>query len=1302
MSSPLRYEDDLHKLLLKNMSEKFPYNLEKAQEEDVKIQAKIKIGEVENYEKVEKQLIESETKNIILTPDEVKLKKAYISEAKKTVEEKNIRPESLKKIIESLFYDIESDLSKLERSENMDMSGKESKFSRLIKLNFELNCPIPKEDFSLKIKSLLLRYSNLSRGRYLDLTEILPEIKSRYADVLSAFTPDEFNELIEKSNDQYAYGSIKNINNFQHSLLYKHIKNDFYYESDRERAVKPVNFIKNRKERLINEGVLKEIFLKETNVHTFGLEGMILTKKLLELPDDFIKKDEDILNAVKSSFISKIKDKSRHFGYDTYWRDILRTKEELHIPDEIISEIALEAVTIYLDKGDFESVAGIKADTKISPRLIQEYFKGKISQEDWKSVFTLNRYFDECQPLYKTKLTELKRIAGDTNLQFQERQKAIDSLAALSQNGDSEICYEFSTLIENRSSQSDSPESRWGLDPAQEAAFYTLIRLDNPESNNTLFKLLLNENVNNTVKYATLKKLSSEKRNFLTDYAKSNLRAWLNNRKTNNYRLDWRDMEFINAILKIPSTETRYNSLQQTESISHIYHYNEEDNEIILFEYNEDIYHCWENYKDIPQNSFLQLHRFLAGDEALLQKFQNLYSANKKETTKKENLLYGIVNIQYSNYEIQKLVINKLREISFGAKEDIDKISELFRQIAFLDKIDELKKSSSYDDEYYKDYEDEEYERQDDEPGQSQEVIEILSKKVESLDELINLLKEISTKKIQEILPNEKITGEKIETIEKNWGNLEPIFTYLSRYPQLKEYISEMAAHFDNKEDWKNWRYDTENKSVKSQVGFLSSKQLEIWKSDYFSEMGDIMIAESGSDKPKKVQSILEDAITKHRHIYNPEMGQNKFEYVQKFLEYSLRKIKETPGERENIIEDDIKSVATDAEAIDCILDFNNISRIKQGLNSVLPENHEVQISKKIKDTVKFLYQYLPKDLGESLNENHKKTEGKDKIKSEELITPEIRNSLNEKIKEIEENYKKIIDSQIWEKLDIDRNNLKNLGQFYQKRQELKAIIDLLRLNNSSNKLIATNRIAKKEGKKGGETIMEVIESLKKFFKDTPLLLDLKNIESALKEKIDFGEKRRLAMILTDDPQMLWQAGKYPLGNGSCQHYAEGSYAHNLMGYVGDANCKVSYLVDLNKLPLDIKKELDEKDFEEVKEKIPMQELLNASLARSVIKLTKNKINNPTILLEPTYTVVYKGDSSIDKYYNIFIDLMIVEPMKAKMARGGGDESVSKGRSRSPEGQYEDLNLDNVKFIQKLSKPNKEDMEIMERIRSSR
>lgn len=564
------------------------------------------------------------------------------------------------------------------------------------------------------------------------------------------------------------------------------------------------------------------------------------------------------------------------------------------------------------------------------------------------------------------------------------------------------------------------------------------------------------------------------------------------------------------------------------------------------------------------------------------------------------------------------------------------------------------------------------------------------------------LIKEVTTKKFQEILPNENITAEKIEAIETQWGDLEPIFTYLGRFPSLKGYVAEIVANIDTEEGWKNWRYDLKNEGVQNQIGHLSEEQLEVWKGDYFSEIGDIMVAETGSDKPKQIQHILREAVLQHRHIFNPEMGQNKNEFIQRTLEGVLAETEKTPDKQSEIIEREIKKILEDSKSIDAIINFNNLPRLRQGVDLIFSAGPEISPSSKIKNTVGFISSYLPKELRKVLEDNYSVLEDQKKMAVDSLFTPQMREAVEQKAREVEEDYQKALDSDIWGKFQLDKSNLKNLEQFYQKRQELKSAIDILRLLDLSNKLIATNRIAEKEGKKGGETIVSVLERLKKYFKDSPLLQDVNNVEFILKEKIDFGEKRRLAMIFSDNAQMLWQAGKYPLGNGSCQHYAEGSYANQLMGYVGDPNCKVAYLIDLNRLPQGIRSEIEEKGFEQSKDEIFRQELLNASLARSIIKMTRNKQKEPVILMEPTYTVVYKGDVSMDRYFNLFVDLMVAEPMRAKMARGGGNESVIKGPSLSPEGQYEDLDLNSVKYIHKLSRPTKEEMEIMERIRSSR
>jgi len=1137
--------------------------------------------------------------------------------------------------------------------------------------------------------------------------------------------------------------------------------------------------------------------------------------------------------------------------------NVVKTQEVFSISDEKLLSpeymvLAEKALLFHFEKGNKDNIEKIKE--KFLPDLdmvefIRTQYTSYINKEKWDLVIKLKSHFSECDPIFQEFFAEQKEIAKNNKLSFPERQKAFDILSGLAKNGEASVSQEFSEIITARTRQKEAPDSKWGLDPLQEGAFYTLMRLDNSDSNRALFSLVLNEDVNSTVKYAVLKKLLQKDSGFLDNQLKESLHAWLYSASPK--KADWRDLQFVGEIQKIPSKELKDKSLQSLSVLKNL--------DFSAF----PLYKTWsEKYSNIPQNVFLQVLEldWACESEELLDKFQKLFASIQKESSKKDGLLFGITNVLETDPQILKLLGEKLENIDFGSKQDAESLSKLLRRIVFLNRIEKIKSyqpDDDSDDDWHdrnEDYE-ENYEEQPREKQLPPEILEIFSKEANNLNDLVSLVKEVATRKLEEILPNENITAEKIEAIEKEWGDLEPIFTYLGRFPLLKEYVAEIVANIDTVENWKNWRYDLDNKGIKNQVGHLSEEQIEIWKGDYFSEIGDIMIAETGSDKPKQIQHILQDAVLQHRHIFSPEMGQNKNEFISKTLGAVFAEMAKTPDKQSEIISHEITNISSDAKDIDAIINFNNLPQIKQGVELILSASTEVTPSSKIKNTMSFISAFLPAELKKVLKDNYTKLESQKKMSADEFFTSEMRQTIEQKIIEIEREYhakvklsarqelplgakflridatseptkvdeitqfynnnfpassrtieknkqryqqesfrnfvlesgEKIIglleatkldnQSMLLESILVDsehqrmglgkklfaefldtvqprqkiilhfrdskkeqlekfysdlgftnlqeegkykngeikwgmefiKNNSKeaepsqvDMNKIYQKRQELKSATDLLRLLDLSNKLIATNRIAEKEGKKCGETITSVLKRLKKYFEDSPLLQDIDNVEFILKEKIDFGEKRRLAMVFTDNPQMLWQAGKYPLGNGSCQHYAEGSYANQLMGYVGDSNCKVVYLVDLNRLPQGVRNEIEEKGVEEIKDKISKQDLLNASLARSIIKMTKDLKKEPVILLEPTYTIVYKGDASMDRYFNLFIDLMVAEPMKAKMARGGGNNSIIKGRSLSPEGQYEDSDLNGVKFIHKLSKPTQEEMEIMQRIRSSR
>ena len=917
--------------------------------------------------------------------------------------------------------------------------------------------------------------------------------------------------------------------------------------------------------------------------------------------------------------------------------------------------------------------------------MIERQYHSYINEKRWELVLFLPDRFPECQPIFQEFFAKQREISKDDTLPMSERQEAFHILSELAKNGESTVSKEFVDIITKRSKQSEvTPDSRLGLDPLQESAFYTLMLLDNAESNAALFGLLSQENVHNDIKHAVLRKLLREDSSFLHKDIKNVLRHWFyaNPEK----EVDWNDLQFLDAVQKIPSNDLRKSALKSFSVLQEL---------TPSFQ----LYGDWkEHLNDIPKNLFIQLFH-LCGDGGVWWKFQDLFSGIR-ENRKKESLLYGITKVLEIEPQILSLLVEKLQEIHFG-EGDEDALSEMLRQVTFLDSIKNIQQNNRYDDDdYYDDYDDDDaydddttYESQKPEKSALQK---IFSRRTRNLSELVALTKEASTRMFQEVLPHQDITGEKVEAIEEQWGNLEPIFTYLGRFPSLKRYTAEIVAHIDQ---WKEWRYSKkQRRGVERQIGHLSKEELAIWKDDYFAEIGEVMAADTASEKPKRIRQFLQDAIVRDRHIANPEEGHTDDQFIQDTLQKTFEKIAQEPNQQEAIVTEALNEVQPLAEHLDAIVEHNNLQRLEYGISLL---SKDIKPSSKTKNTVGFIANYLPSDLQKECKERY--------AAQQTPLTQEMQDILDSKAEEMKEKYQDALNSSIWDTLNLDKNNLKNLKQFYQKRQEIKSIVDILNLYALTNKKIAMNRITDKDKKSGGEAITTTLDRLKKHFGEkknkkgevtepaSPFFQDLTNIETALREKADLSEKRRLAMLFTDNPQILWQVGKYPLGSGSCQHYAQGSYARNLMGYVGDPNCKAAYVIDLNKLPQDIKDTINEHGFEEVKDTIHAQDLLEASVSRMMIKMARDSQDNPVVLLEPSY-----GSRDMNNYFNLFVDLMVAEPMQATMARDGGNKRITVGRSISPEGQYEDTNLSGVKFITKHTKQTKEEQQATERIRRSR
>jgi len=828
-----------------------------------------------------------------------------------------------------------------------------------------------------------------------------------------------------------------------------------------------------------------------------------------------------------------------------------------------------------------------------------------------------------------------------------------EALAELAKNGDADLLsYLASTLRERTKPTKGENEERgvMGFSPIQEVSLRTLFHVDNPIANEHLLALVSISDIDPRVRSLILKNLVTEKHGFFPE----NMRTWAETELTDKKsKFPWEDLRYLQATNQISSADIRRKSLKYLDDAFESF----TKGNISPSEFQRKA--CG----SVPDNIFLPLWKFTRGDGALLEKFNGLYKTTKA-STEKDALLFGIVNALSIDKKTLDKVIDRLNEIDLETPGTAQELSTVLKTLSFLDTVER-------------------------ELGQSrEETLSILDSQVESLSSLNESLKQIAVQKIKEVLPHDAINADAIQSLWEHWGSLEPIFVYAgkmasSNYDGTLQLLAEMVAHMDAPayEEWKEWRYNLQDRKVQDQIGHLTEHQLEVWKGNHFAELGDIMIATNPSDKPKQILRFIEGSL-REGHIYNSQIHtSDRHKFIQERLGQVYTSIGEHPEQKETVLNGAIELLQIDIEKIDAIIRFGNLPKLEQAL-ALFSGDKPLPVNAKTKNTIGFLSQFLSKEKFQEIEKAYKEAEKGEapNIEASRIIDTSTGEVLSAKMGEIKKKYEETIQTDIFDQYGLNKEQLKNIGQFYQKRQELKALLDLYRVSALDVKRIATNRISDRIDKKG-ETLTKVIESLKTYFKDNPTFTqDIENIHSVISQREDLGAKRRLAMIVTDSPQMLFQAGKYPLGCSSCQNY-EGIPEWNkaLAGYVADAHIKVSFLIDLNKLPDSIRIEIESKGFEEVKESIPHQELLDASVARAIAKISKiSETGEPTLFIEPTYSSINKGDLSMDKYFNIFLELMDSEPMGIRLVRGGGSENVSLPKSRNPNGQYEDCAAGNA------------------------
>ena len=180
----------------------------------------------------------------------------------------------------------------------------------------------------------------------------------------------------------------------------------------------------------------------------------------------------------------------------------------------------------------------------------------------------------------------------------------------------------------------------------------------------------------------------------------------------------------------------------------------------------------------------------------------------------------------------------------------------------------------------------------------------------------------------------------------------------------------------------------------------------------------------------------------------------------------------------------------------------------------------------------------------------------------------------------------------------------------------------------------------------------------------------------------------RYCGVVTDNPQLLFQVGHYPLGSRACIDYAADShFARTLAAVVGDAHSKAYFTVDTEKLAQhapELTEALRREQLEEAHLARHAQAFLAAAASRSIVKLAHAP--GPVPLLQPLFS--YGKQATVEFAEQVFGAFAgeladICGVADGRLAVGAPPDGHPEGplcaatiaASRSPGGQGENYDL---------------------------
>jgi len=731
------------------------------------------------------------------------------------------------------------------------------------------------------------------------------------------------------------------------------------------------------------------------------------------------------------------------------------------------------------------------------------------------------------------------------------------------------------------------------------------------------------------------------------------------------------DQRILHSLSKIPSETLLVKSLKiLSKNIKSLSELENNDNTQVQKEKFDNLENIYNDYgKNIPLNIYSQIYFESNADIEIIKKFNELYK-NKLNKELEDSLFYLIINsFTAKNNYIKSKIHEYIFALDFKNKDQIARDLKSLRLLLVIDSLGELKGNDLKEfqllfGEYSEDYEEK--------------------------------AKNYLIENYKKLLPD--LEKDKIIQIINFYPDIEPFFTYAASGNADLNYLTEIMSFLNpgNTEGWKNWRYDTSNPLSADQLGGLSDSEIMLWTQDsviflenYYTDIG--LYDEAVKNSRAQIISFINKLTQEHESLKISPLILNSINEIKNF-DFSRFSLDEF-YQMINKIQNSVLEMSQEVKYIQGY--YNNVEKLFKFFDNLLDEKDSIALTDRyLEGLIKFLstiggnneyfnglFTFNP-EIIEQITQNFEKAKkestiigyGGISISTLDRVLPvNIQNNILEAFKQVRKNFQLTKTNLEKRGIQTDAPNIKNISR------DLSFINDICNILSISTSEIKQGKFNRPTSSKELQTVISDIVT--RFGLSEEEILSYKTrISSELSKQDIIGTKMDIAIFITDNPYLLFNIGKYPLGSGSCQNYEGGHLNSALLGYVGDAHSKAVFALDLSKLGPELRAKLETEGIQSIINTPYEIEILEAIVARSIIKLAQvtetddynEERTFPGIYIEPNYTSVNKLQQSL---LTAMVDAVVVSyarPMSIGVYSGFGDSAIKIPKSRNPHGQYED------------------------------